>query len=344
MDSELREAIARASKIAGQDLCKVLDDKKDKTAEIRESLPKKARKIFDRELYKQKESPSDRKKKDAIVNNKKNRTKLQKLERLLQSKGIENPAPKEIPFHLLKMVKHVLADSTGWAAQYYSKICWHKVGIGLTHRAALSYDEEGNARYSYIGNSRESIRARNVLAFGLLLFGLSSPTGRKKQGWTRIIKKIPMEAFIAVLADPFTGALKHRNTVGGSYHKEKTDEDTSGKVGYLRALINVGAVYCRQAKWRPGENPADLKGWEDIEPEEMAGELHPSGWYTSLLRYWIVADRFTDPVDAARRAELMIAWLSGNIPWQRDEQGRFVPCSSDESKDLLESSRRKPPD
>lgn len=341
MDS-LKDILARASKVAGVDLCKVLDDRKTETEQVRESLPKKARKIFDCELYKQKESPNDRKRREAIVNNKKNKSRLQKLEKSLERHGVENPNPSEIPFHLIKQTKNVIADSSGWAARFYSRICWHKVGVGLAHRAALSYDENGDARYSYVGQSRESIRARCVLALGLLLLALSRPTGRKKQGWSRIIKKIPLDAFIAVLADPYTGELKHRNTVGGNYHRgESTDETTSGKVGYLRALHNAGLVYTRQAKWRPGENPADQKGWEDIEPEEMAGALHPSGWFTSTLRYWIVADRFTDPVDAAKRAELMIAWLSGNIPWQRDENGCFVPCKESE---IPASRREKPPD
>lgn len=340
MDS-LRDILTRASKVAGTDLCKVLDERKAETEQIRSSLPRKARKIFDRELYKQTESPADRKRREAIANDKKNKSRLHKLEKSLERVGIENPCPREIPFHLIKQTKHVIADSSGWAARFYSRICWHKVGVGLAHRAALSYDNDGIARYSYVGQSREAIRARCVLALGLLLLCLSRPTGRRKQGWSRIIKKIPLDAFIAILADPYTGEKMHRNTVGGNYHRESSDKETSGSVGYLRALHNVGLVYTRQAKWRPGDNPANQKGWEDIEPEEMAGALHPSGWYTSLQRYWIVADRFMDPVDAAKRAELMVAWLSGNIPWQRDEDGRFVPCTDSE---LHVSRREKPPD
>jgi hypothetical protein len=341
MDSSFKDVLTRASKIAGTDLFELFSRQQSEIDEVRNDLPRKARKKFDEELKSQKVSPTDKRRIQAIINNKKNKTKIKKLERALERYGIKNPVPREISFHLERQSKIIISDHTGWAARFYSRICPHKIGVGLVHRAALSYDQDGKPRYSYAGNSRGANRARSILAYGLLLIGLSSPTGRKGQGWSRIVKKIPMDAFLAIFTDPSSGETPHRNTIGGGIHRESSDEETSGKVGYLSALRNVGLVYTRQAKWRPGENPADLKGWADIEPEEMAGGLHPSGWYTSLLRYWIVTDRFTEPRDAAKQAKLWIAWLSGNIPWHREEDGSYTPSRLHES---TISKPKKPPD
>lgn len=338
MDS-LKDILTRASLVAGTDLCEVLEKRRSQTEEIRSELPKKARRVFDRELRKQREPKSERSKKQAAINNKANRRLLRKLDKILKERDIENPYPKYLPAHLWKQTRHVIYDWTGWACHFYSRLCWHKIGVAMAHRAALCYDENGNAKYSYVGQSREALRARTILAVSLLWLGLSRPTGRKHQGWSRIIKGIPQEAFLAAIANP-SGKHPHRNTLDGT-HRDCADDYTGGSVGYLTALKRVGLLYTRQCKWKPGDNPRDQKGWSDILPEEMAGYLHPSGWYTSTVRYWIVADLYTDPVDAEKRARLWLAWLSGCLPWQRDENGAFVPCSN---ADELVKKPPKPPD
>lgn len=339
-DDSLRDVLSRMSVFAGQDLCAIYDERREQTEQIRKELPKKARRQFDKFLREQTESKSERKRKDAIINNKKNLKRLAKLDKELKALGLESPDPIIIPAHLAKQTRHVINDNTGWAARFYSRLCWHKIGIGLTHRAALCYDESGKPRYSYIGRSRESIRARSILAISLLFFGLSKPTGRRGQGWSRIVKGIPQEAILSLLADPHSKQMRHINALTGT-HRACPDNDTGGSVGYLPALKRVGVLYTRQCKWRPGEDPRDQKGWEDIRPEEMAGYLHPSGWYTSTARYWIVADLYKDAKDAERRAILWIAWLSGCIPWQRDEHGAFVPI---QESDIDIPKRAKPPD
>lgn len=340
MSDSLKDILGRMSVFAGQDLGEVYENSRSRTEEIRSSLPKKARRRFDKELRKQTESKSERKRKEAIVNNKKNLKRIEKLEKQLKEHGIENPCPKGIPAHLAKQTRHIIADSTGWAARFYSRICWHKVGVGLTHRGALCYDENDQPLYTYVGQTREAIRARSVLAISLLLLGLSRPTGRKNQGWSRIVKAIPQEAFLSLLADPFTGEARHRNILNGT-HRKCADDYMGGSVGYLTALKRAGVIYTRQCKWQPGDNPANQKGWSDILPEEMAGFQHPSGWFTSTVRYWIVADTFLDPVDAEKRARLWLAWLSGCIPWQKDEDGAFVPVTG---QDVEIPKRAKPPD
>ena len=343
MDS-LRDILARASKVAGTDLCAVLDERKSETEEIRSELPKKARRVFDREMRKQNdrkqpEPKNERERKRAAQNNKANQRQLRKLDKVLKERDIENPYPALIPAHLWKQTRHIILDWTGWACRFYSRICWHKIGVGLAHRAALCYDANGDPTYSYIGQSRGAIRARCILAGALLWLGLSRPTGRKRQGWSKIVKGIPQEAFLAALAYP-SGKAPHRNALDGT-HRKCAEDYTGGSVGYLTALKRVGLLYTRQCKWRPGDDPSDQKGWEDIQPEEMAGYLHSSGWFTSTVRYWIVADQYRDPVDAEKKARLWLAWLAGCLPWQRDENGTFVPCA-DSSAPV--SKPEKPPD
>lgn len=337
--NSLRDILSRASKLADTDLCQILDRQKSDVETIRAELPKKARRVFDRELRHQRESKTDRSRKRAAINNKANQRQLRKLDKILRERDIENPYPDLIPAHLFKQTRHIIFDWNGWASRFYSRICPHKIGVGLTHRAALCYDENGVPRYSYIGQSREAIRARCVLAAGLLWLGLSKPTGRKHQGWSKIVKGIPQQAFLAALSHPGNKRL-HRNALDGT-HRKCADSDTGGSVGYLVALRRAGLLYTRQCKWRPGQDPSTQKGWNDIQPEEMAGYLHPSGWFTSTVRYWIVADQYTDPKDAEKKARLWIAWLSGCLPWQRDENGCFVPCSSHE---LPSPKPKKPPD
>jgi len=337
--NSIRDVLTRASVLAGEDLvasfestCKKIPldadlelDAGDEVERIRVSLPNsKTRKRFDREMQKTaKQATSQSAQQRAFKFRKSNKKALAKLEKALKSAGVENPHPTVIGAHLWKQTQHIIADATGWAAKFYSRLCWHRIGVSLAHRAALCFDEiTGVPRYSYVGHSREALRARHVLALGLLLLRLSAHTGRRFQGWMRLVTGIPLAALIAALRDPFSGRRPHRNTVDGTHRAvEKTQNPDTGKlentatdgnVGYLTALKAVGLCYTRQAKWRDGQNPAQLKGWADIRPEEMFSAERANGWFTSLNRYWIVSDRFTDPKDAARKAELYVAWLAGS--------------------------------
>lgn len=336
------ESLKTVSENANKIAIEEHEKQKSLSEELREGLPKKARRRYDKELRSQILKKRDQEKRRAYATNKSNKRMLRKLDTYLRNTGIENPNPQLFPHHLWKQTKHILADSTGWACRFYSRMCWHKIGVGLANRAALCYDDQGRPRYSYAGNSRGSYRARAVLALALLLLGLSRPTRRRNHGWSRIIRAIPQTEFLSALSDPSNKNARKpfRNTLNGS-HRKTAKDDTSGSVGYLTALKRIGLVYTRQAWWKPGGDPSKLKGWEDIQPEEMLGSLHPSGWYTSTARYWIVADRFQDPRDAEKRARLWLAWLAGNIPWQRDEHGAYVPISEGE----IDNARPpKPPD
>lgn len=343
--SSLEDILKTASKFAGIDLTRFLNNQSSNEEQISSTyrLEEPVRSQQFSKRVKKEQKKIDRKevaKRRAIANKKSNIRKLEKLEKQLKKSGIDNPDPINIPAHIWKQSQFIIADSSGWAARFYSRLCWHKVGVGLIHKAALPKSIE-NENVTYAGVSPRALRSRSILSLGLGLIGCSKQTGRKNQGWNRLVSGIPQTAFIAMLADPHTGKRIHRNTLTGIHRKNKNY--SNGDIGYLQALKKVGFCYCRQAHWKFGQDPREIKGFSDLKPSEMAGELHPSGWFTSTVRYWIASDQYTDSKDAERSATLWLAWLAGHIPWQRDVKGHFVPISTVPYKDRI-TPIEKPPD
>jgi hypothetical protein len=327
---KLRELLRRAGELAGidEDLSEVFDraqsDRDREVEQIRESLPnQRTRKAFDKELRRQEVQHFEKNRKKAEKFRKANARQLEKLRKRLNLDNKDNPYPHLIPAHDWMMVKEVQADLSGFAAKYHAKTCPHKIAVTIIHRSALSYDGEA-PKYSYVGESRGAKRARAILAIGLLIVRLSVTTGRKGQGWNRLVKGIPRAALVAALTDPRSKAKLHPNTLDGR-HRKAPKEATDGRVGYLNALKSQGLFYTRQAHWREGEDPRRIKGWHDIGANEMPSTVHPSGWKTSLARYWVVSDQYIDAKNAEKRAKLWIAWLAGCLSWAQDEEGRPVP-------------------
>lgn len=338
MSEHIRDILNRAGHLAGTDLVSIFEKRKkieDEVDRTRAKLPnQQTRKRFDRELDKQSQRTDRRREKqrNAYRNRKSNKTALAKLERKLKTEGVDNPKPRLIPAHLWKQCQHILADGSGWAARYYSKLCFHRIGVSMAHRAALCYDVDGKPKYSYIGNSIGSQRARTVLAFGLLQLSLSRLTGRRKHGWTRLVSGIPQKAFLAALRDPYSGKWPSLSAFNGTHHKTENDEITDGNVGYLVALKRVGMLYTRQIKTVDKNLASSVKGWSDVKPEEMLGKRTETGLFCSLNRYWIVADRFLDPVDAEKRAKLWVAYLGATLPEPVEFSAEtFSPTETDQN-------------
>lgn len=291
-----------------------VDDVDEQIRSIKSNYNRQERHIFDKELKKER---SEKSVKESSRKQKKNARLLLKLEKRLKTSNAIDVKPRIIPEHIWKQTTHIIADSSGWAARYYSSHCKHRIALSLIHRAALSYDDIGKPRYQYNGDSCESLRARRTLALGLMLILLSRKTGRHGQGWNLIVKGIPQSCFVAALRDPWTGQRPHSNTINGT-HQKSNEFETDGSVGYLKALKNVGFCYTRQARWRDGANPKNIKGFADLMPNELASKVHPSGWRTSLVRYWIVSSEFLDAKSIDKRTKLMIAWIAGNQPFPLD--------------------------
>jgi hypothetical protein len=345
----IRDILSRAGHLAGTDLLSIYESRRgqveDEVERVRKELPnQQTRKRFDKEIDNQtkRQRQSKQRQAEAIRNRKSNKKALAKLEKRLKAEGINNPHPVLIPAHLWKQTQHILADPSGWAAKYYSKICYHKIGVSIVHRAALCYDADGKPKYSYIGNGREACRARFVLAAGLLLLCLARRTGRHGHGWDRLVSGIPQAAILTALRDPFTGKLPSSSSFNGTHHKTEL-EITDGNVGYLTALKRAGLCYTRQTKTAEKHLAKDVKGWEDIRPEEQLGKRTPSGLFVSLARYWIVSAEFTDPVDAEKRARLWVCWLGAVLPERVDfDPETFSPTS--EPKKVTQQEPRDSPD
>lgn len=345
MDS-LKDILKKASIISGYDCVEAFEKgKTDRTENvlstpIEESSPPVTTRLSrrtkkERQRIETAQRMSDRQRRSTLYD-KKNKSKLAKLKARLKKAGVKNPEPKNIDQRFFERSAFITMDSSGWAGRFFARLCWHKVGIGLIHHAAL---QPGR---NYSGSDPTALRSRRILATGLNLIDLSSPSARKKQGWNRVCKGIPQSALLNCLIDVNSRKIPHPNTLC-SKHKKNDDENYfGGDISYLHALRRAGFCYNRQCKWKPGEDPSTKKGWHDIQPNEMMGALHPSGWYTSTVRYWIVSDQYTDTSDAERRAKLWLAWLAGTIPWQRDEIGAFVPCKDVPRSEVVPPF--KPPD
>lgn len=354
-ENRIRDALERASKIADTDLSEFyyhkqssvesVDSVENEVEKIRRELPNnQLRKRFDRELEKQvkQQKKYHERQIEAFRTRKSNLRLLDKITKRIALEGVQNPRPYLIPAHLWKQCQHILADNSGFAARYYSRICFHKVGVSLVHRAALCYDADGKPRYSYKGNGRDAYRARLVLAGGLLLLCLSRRTGRFGHGWNRLVKGIPQDAFLAALRDPFTGRQPCKTAFNGTHHRIEPDaevEITDGNVGYLTALKNIGLTYTRQTKTKEKHLAKLIKGWEDISPEEQLGKRTPSGLFCSLARYWIVSSEWTDPIDAAKRARLWVAWLGATLPESVD----FDAVTFSPTRETVEPSEQDTP-
>jgi hypothetical protein len=317
MSDKLREILLRLSENSGLDeyiseYDKSVEENRREVAETRASLPnRQAKRRFDKEMRREATKKKSYSEETSLRQRKKSFRLLKKLDARLKESGAPDCDIRVIPPHIWKTCQHVIADSSGWAAKHFSKKCPDKIGITIIHRAALSFDKNGEQeKYSYQGDSPGSIRARKILAHGLLFEMLARRTGRRGQGWNRIVKGIPQAAIQAVLRDPYSGHRPHINSINGTHRKCSSDE-TNGSVGYLTALKRVGFCYSRQARWKHGADPRKLKGWNDIQPNEMAGKPHNSGWVTSCARYWIVSDSFLDAKEGSKRAKLWVAWLAG---------------------------------
>lgn len=321
MADRLRDIISRISSNTGQDLLPIYDgaktvpkkdEPKDPSPEqIREHLDNKIpKKVFDKALKSKK--PKQRTK-EARRNRARDLRRIDKLRRQFKNRYGPQDIPSYIPSHLYIQTKDIVQDTTGGAAEIYLKHCGHKIAVTLIQRAALAPDENGVNKYSFAGDNREARRARCICALGLLLVGLSKRTARRKDRWSRIVKGISIGMLCSALAHPSSDSKKpHHNTISGAHRWDQKDA-IDGAVGYLDALRNVGFCYSLQAHWKEGVKP-DHRAWKDIQQKEIVQQRTKSGWRVSFLRFWIVTDRFKDPINSATSAELWVAHLAGSLP------------------------------
>jgi hypothetical protein len=336
MGDRLRDTISRLSALTDLSLVEMYDQSRSvkdpdydpneehrkEVKKHRDQLPNRpTKRAFDKEL---KKKPKNKRTQEARRNRSADSRRLKKLQRQLDKQYPQDTTPALIPTHLYKSVKHVVADTTGGAADLYLDTCPHKIAVTNIRKIALAIDETGKAKYSFSGINQGAVRARYIAALGLLLVGLSRRTGRKGDRWNRIVKGIPQSVLIQAISHPAKDANPvSYSAFNGTHDKTVRKTALDGSVGYLRALKNGELLYTRQAHWLDGGRPQS-RGWEDLKPYEVAPGVIDGKWKVSYCRYWILTDEYTSPKDAARRAELFRDWLGGNLPVdpQRSVQAR----------------------
>lgn len=231
----------------------------------------------------------------------------------------------------------IVWDKEGRAVREFSRRCSNKIAISRINRAALGIiGENGQRAYSYRGDSRGAVRARCIFAVGWLLLNLAVGT-RRKGPYNLLVAGIPQKAIIEMLAGGQNEDKIGLSTLSGTHRKTKQ----AGEIGYLDALKQSGFCYTRQAKWR-GEKP-DTKGWEDIRPNEVAGENPKTGLKFSLARYWIITPRFTDSSKEDERRKLWVDHVAGSQPLERWLDST-VPITADAHEETSGFSSGIPPD
>lgn len=223
-------------------------------------------------------------------------------------------------------------DKSGRAIRELCNQCSNKIAIARLHRSALDVDEDGNKRYTYYGDSRGSVRARNIFAVGWLLLKMSERRNRKGQ-WNRLVRGVTQSAMLSMLSG---GRIEQRlcsTTLSGT-HRRGTERD---EIGYIDALKRGGFLYAHQAKWK-GDKPP--KGWENLDESERGGTK--GDWNFSVNRYWVITDRFTDSRDSETRSKLWVDWMAGSQPaevWLTSS----VPICADDNEKTCGFCHNKPP-
>lgn len=153
--------------------------------------------------------------------------------------------------------------------------------------AALVPYADGTTRFTWA-----DMRARRIAVHALVAYELAIPT-RRKGAWNGLVRGVPQGAWLALLADPFTGERPSRSALAGRHHEGACLETG---LGYLRALEAAGAVYAQQC-------PVDV-----AEPWEIG----PSGY--AMNRLWVLSGEMTGVSDDNERAALMAlagdGWLA----------------------------------
>lgn len=331
MGDKLRDIISRLSTVTNMDLVDIYDQSKSakssdpieehrkEVLEHREKLPNRvAKRAYDKALKVRPKLDNKEKKRNRSNDSR----RLSKLQKILDEQYPPGAVPVVIGSALYKQTKHIVADSTGDAARLYSRMCKHKIAVTGIKRIALATDKDGNNKYSFSGNDRGAVRARAILALGLLLVGLSKRTGRRGDRWNRLVRGLSQKILIEAISHPAKDAkLISYSAFNGTHDKDAPSDCVDGSVGYLRALKNGKFCYTRQAHWKVGGEPLS-RGWGDIQPNEVAPVLIDGIWKVSFCRYWIVTDMFNAPKDAAARAQLWVDYLGAHLPEPHEQPDR----------------------
>ena len=165
-------------------------------------------------------------------------------------------------------VAALLADDSGYGARLELRRLRRMAPAfaGAVARAALGSSSGACVR------DWTALRARSIVAIASTMWRQSEHTRRRGQ-FGRLFRGIPIASLCALLANPWTGARPHRNTLAGLHSGASVDVG----LGYLRALQAAGAFYAQQLP------PAEVESWEvwTVRRQNGAQEFASN-------RYWLL--------------------------------------------------------
>lgn len=205
------------------------------------------------------------------------------------------PPSEAVPVHrrdTFRRCQAYLADASGRSVKWWLDQCPHKPFVQRTLEAALVPRDDGTTRYRLDGASPGSKRARAIVVHSILIY---ENTRKTKAG--RVCRGLSEKYVRAVLADPYTGKQPAITTINGRHRRNGSVHN--GQVGWLRALVECGALQRKQYK-RQDVIKRVCQSWELSAPNKK-GEVYPINWYTLPMHP-------ADAVEKLRGAELA-HWL-----------------------------------
>jgi len=233
----------------------IIEPKKREKYDAKVSIPVPERK------YRKNPAIKRRKTREETLEERRAAKRLRKIEKKLKKENLINKLPPEIcPDWVWRMVRHILADHSGWAVLWYFKKCSNKAAVAVIEEAAT---DRGRNGYEGTRDKGRSNRARTIAALGLALVALGKSLPRLIDNrWGSIVQSFPNDFFLKLLADPFTGKMPSRSLLSTVRIKDKTCLD--GQIGIMTALRRVGLFKSRQEKRvaTSDDDPKHFKKWE----------------------------------------------------------------------------------
>jgi hypothetical protein len=211
--------------------------------------------------------------------------------------------PKPVPLASYRMCWEINGDWSGGAARIWLRRYAPRFphAVGAIRRAALVPIDEGAGKTVY---DYSDLRARRIIAEGLLKLSMAQPSNRRDQ-WRYVTIGLTHAAIRECLKNPWNGRKPTRGAIGG-WHRVRADDARrnasaallTGQLGYGNALKLAGFCY-------------SVRLHRERDALEECERGYPSGY--APARYFITA-RPLNPAgshNAARRAALLELERSG---------------------------------
>lgn len=216
------------------------------------------------------------------------------VERFREKNRARFAAPHEdVPVHrrdTFRRLQAYQADESGRSLQWWLDTCVNKMFVQRLLESALVPLADGTYRYTL-----KHPRARRIVCIAILIYEHARKT---RTGY--VCRGLSEQYMRAVLADPWTGKRPCITAINGRHRPDGSVYN--GQVGWLRALVECGALRVKQYK-DPDVIAAVAQPWELSNPKPWRGVMRvwPMNWYTLPMRQ-------DEAIAKLQRAELA-EWL-----------------------------------